>query len=128
MSEYQYYEFLAIERQLTEDETAELRKLSTRATITPVSFTNEYNWGDFKGDPEKLMQRHFDALPRTEINSILKQLLEGKVQQAERSVKNRFAALRPGIKTDNTDMPLRTVGQLRQNAEKTRQNRLEKHK
>ena len=61
MSEYQYYEFLAIDRPLTADEMAELRALSTRAVITPVSFTNEYNWGDFKGDPEKLMQRYFDA-------------------------------------------------------------------
>jgi hypothetical protein len=61
MSEYQYYEFLAIDRPLTEDEMAELRALSTRAAITPVSFTNEYNWGDFKGNPDKLMQRYFDA-------------------------------------------------------------------
>jgi len=61
MSEYQYYEFLAIDRPLTSEETAALRKLSTRAQITPVSFTNEYNWGDFKGDPDKLMQRYFDA-------------------------------------------------------------------
>jgi hypothetical protein len=52
---------LAIDRPLKEDEMAELRALATRATITPVSFTNEYNWGDFKGDPEKLMQRYFDA-------------------------------------------------------------------
>ena len=61
MSEYQYYEFLAIDRPLTANELDELRALSTRATITPVSFTNEYNWGDFKGDPHKLMQRYFDA-------------------------------------------------------------------
>lgn len=61
MSEYQYYEFLAIDRPLTADEMAALRDLSTRANITPVSFTNEYNWGDFKGDPDKLMQRYFDA-------------------------------------------------------------------
>jgi hypothetical protein len=61
VSEYQYYEFLAIDRPLTEDEMGELRKLSARATITPVSFANEYYWGDFKGDPEKLMQRYFDA-------------------------------------------------------------------
>jgi hypothetical protein len=57
MSEYQYYEFLAIDRSLTEEEMDELRALSTRAAITPVSFTNEYNWGNFKGDPYKLMQR-----------------------------------------------------------------------
>ena len=61
MSEYQYYEFLAIDRPLTEDEIDDLRALSTRAHITPVSFTNEYNWGDFKGNPDKLMQRYFDA-------------------------------------------------------------------
>ncbi len=61
MSEYQYYEFLAIDRPLSENEMAELRLLSTRATITPVSFTNEYNWGEFKGDPNKLMEHYFDA-------------------------------------------------------------------
>ncbi len=61
MSEYQYYEFLAIDRQLTSKEMEDLRALSTRAQITPVSFTNEYNWGDFKGNPDKLMQRYFDA-------------------------------------------------------------------
>lgn len=287
MSEYQYYEFLAIDRPLTAEEMAELRALSTRATITPVSFTNEYNWGDFKGDPDKLMQRYFDAhvyvanwmtaifmvrlpiealtketakavampylldikatkeywivtwsleesenydrfgmedgrgwmarlapvrdellrgdlrslyigwlaaiagemmdddemeplsvsglgsltaaqqalakflevnpdllagtgmgspaapeaeisrqemdkwidaLPRDEANSIMKQLLEGKGQQAERSIKNRFASWRRGKQPDKTDAPRRTVGELRQNADKARQIRLEKQK
>jgi hypothetical protein len=61
MSEYQYYEFLAIDRPLTSEEMLDLRALSTRAHITPVSFTNEYNWGDFKGNPYTLMQRYFDA-------------------------------------------------------------------
>ena len=285
MSEYQYYEFLSIDRPLTTDEMAELRALSTRATITPVSFTNEYNWGDFKGNPYELMQRYFDAhvyvanwmtaifmvrlprealtqetaeavsipylldieatrnhwiitwsleesedydrfemddgrgwmarlspvrdellrgdlcslyigwlvavagemmddddveplsaaglanltaaqqalaefldvdpdllvgagmgnpaaqetevsqhkmenwidaLPRDEINSILKQLLEGKGQQAERSIRNRFASWRRGLHADNVDMPRRTVREMRQNAEKARQIRLEK--
>jgi hypothetical protein len=287
MSEYQYYEFLAIDRPLTADEMEELRALSTRATITPVSFTNEYNWGDFKGDPHKLMQRYFDAhvyvanwmtaifmvrlpmealtretakaaavpyildikatkthwiitwsleesenydrfgmedgrgwlarlapvrdellrgdlrslyigwlafiagemmddddveplsvgglanltaaqqalaeflevepdllagagmgspaaqdtevsqremqkwidaLPREETNSILKQLLEGKGQQAERSIRNRFASWRRSLQTGDTDAPRRTVGELRQNAEKARLIRMEKQK
>ena len=61
MSEYQYYEFMTIDRPLTLEETKALRALSTRAQITPVSFINEYNWGDFKGDPDKLMQLYFDA-------------------------------------------------------------------
>jgi len=61
MSEYQYYEFLAIDRSMTSEEMADLRALSTRAHITPVSLTNEYNWGDFKGNPDKLMALFFDA-------------------------------------------------------------------
>ena len=61
MSEYQYYEFLTIDRPLTADEMTELRALSTRAVITPTSFTNVYNWGNFKGNPDQLMQRYFDA-------------------------------------------------------------------
>jgi len=61
MSEYQYYEFLAIDRPLTAEDMSALRALSTRAHITPVSFTNVYHWGDFKGNPDTLMQRFFDA-------------------------------------------------------------------
>jgi hypothetical protein len=61
MSEYQYYEFLAVDRPLTADEQAEVRQLSTRARITATSFTNEYHWGDFKGSPDEMMQRYYDA-------------------------------------------------------------------
>jgi hypothetical protein len=61
MSEYQYYEFQAIDRPLTEREMGELRQLSTRAEITPTSFTNEYHWGDFRGNPRKMMEKYFDA-------------------------------------------------------------------
>ncbi len=39
----------------------ELRKLSSRAEITDTSFTNTYNFGDFRGNPEKLMERYYDA-------------------------------------------------------------------
>lgn len=61
MSEYQYYEFLAIDRPLDDDEQAEVRSLSTRARITSTSFVNEYHWGDFKGDPRSLIERYYDA-------------------------------------------------------------------
>jgi len=275
MSEYKYYEFIAIDRPMTEDEMAELRALSTRADITPVSFTNEYNWGNFKGNPDKLMQRYFDAhvyvanwmtaifalrlpievlpketakamavrynldfratkthwvitwtleesenygrfamedgrgwmarlaplrdellpavtgemmdndevepisicglgsltaaqqalaeflevdldllagagmgnpaaqseelsekdmdrwidaLPRNEVKVVLKQLMEGKGQLAERSIKNQFAAWRRSLQTDKTDATPRTVGELWQNAAKARKIRMEKQK
>ena len=58
MSEYQYYEFLALNKPLTEKQRAELRKLSSRAEITATRFVNEYNYGDFRGGPEKLMERY----------------------------------------------------------------------
>ncbi|MDO8689404.1 MAG: hypothetical protein Q7R39_05240 [Dehalococcoidia bacterium] len=61
MSEYRYYEFQAIDKPLTKQEMDELRGISTRATITPTRFINEYNWGDLKGDPVKFMERYFDA-------------------------------------------------------------------
>ena len=61
MSEYQYYEFQAVDRPLTGEEMRELRSYSTRARITPTSFVNEYHWGDFKGNPDAWMERYFDA-------------------------------------------------------------------
>ncbi|SCE69411.1 hypothetical protein GA0074696_0274 [Micromonospora purpureochromogenes] len=61
MSEYQYYEFVAVDRPLTSVQQRELRALSTRARITSSSFVNDYQWGDLKGDPREWMQRYFDA-------------------------------------------------------------------
>jgi hypothetical protein len=61
MSEYQYYEFLAVDRPLTEREMRELRAVSSRAIITATRFTNHYEWGNFKGDPRAWMERYFDA-------------------------------------------------------------------
>lgn len=61
VSEYQYYEFLAIDRPLDAEQMSELRELSTRAEITHTSFTNSYDWGDFKGDPLAMVEGYFDA-------------------------------------------------------------------
>ncbi|WP_020392591.1 hypothetical protein [Kribbella catacumbae] len=61
MSEYQYYEFLAIDRPLDDDAQDEIRSLSTRARITATSFVNEYHWGDFRGSPKRLMETYYDA-------------------------------------------------------------------
>ena len=57
MSEYRYYEFQAIDRPLGEADMEALRTLSTRARITAMSFTDHYKWGDFKGDPNRLIGR-----------------------------------------------------------------------
>lgn len=61
MSEYQYYEFQAIDRPLTEREMATLRGFSSRATITPTRFVNNYSYGSFKGNASEWMAKYFDA-------------------------------------------------------------------
>jgi hypothetical protein len=61
MSEYQCYEFVALDRLLTSKQMAALRAISTRAEISPTRFWNEYEWGDLKADPAKLVERYFDA-------------------------------------------------------------------
>src|SRR5262249_11922729 len=61
MSEYQYYEFRAVDHPLDKKAMSALREITSRATITPTSLVNVYHWGDFKGDPAKLMEKYFDA-------------------------------------------------------------------
>jgi len=60
VSEYQYYEFQAVDRPLDETDRQALRAISTRARITATSFTNSYEWGDLKGDPVDFVKRWFD--------------------------------------------------------------------
>lgn len=62
MSEYQYYEFQALDRPLTPQEQKTLQNLSSRAQITPHRACFLYNYGDFGGDPEALLAKHFDAM------------------------------------------------------------------
>lgn len=62
MSEYQYYEFLALDRPLTDKDIAQVRHYSSRADISATRFVNEYNWGDFRGDPHQFVTRWFDLM------------------------------------------------------------------
>lgn len=61
MSEYEYYEFQAIDRPLTDKEMRELRKYSSRARITPGTFVVDYSWGSFKGNENLWLENYFDA-------------------------------------------------------------------
>ncbi|MDQ7075593.1 MAG: hypothetical protein Q9O24_10690 [Gammaproteobacteria bacterium] len=62
MSEYQYYEFRAIDRALSEVEKKELSTLSSRARITSHQASFVYNYGDFRGNEVQLMERCFDIM------------------------------------------------------------------
>jgi hypothetical protein len=61
MSQYEYYEFQAVDRRLGENDMRALRSCSSRAQITPVSFTNEYHFGSFKGNTDRWMEQYFDG-------------------------------------------------------------------
>ncbi|MGB6449886.1 MAG: hypothetical protein WBE92_03970 [Steroidobacteraceae bacterium] len=61
MSEFQYYEFVAIDRPLSAPERKRLRGITSRATITSTRLVNTYEWGDFKVDPRELVAKYFDA-------------------------------------------------------------------
>ncbi len=61
MSEYQHYEFLAIDEPLNREQMDYLRQFSTRAEITSNRFCDECHWGRFKGNEAEWMARFFDA-------------------------------------------------------------------
>jgi hypothetical protein len=61
VSEYQYYEFVALDQALSAKQQGELRAVSSRGRITSSGFVNDYQWGDLKADPAKWMERYFDA-------------------------------------------------------------------
>lgn len=61
MSEFQHYDFRAIDRPLTAEETSTLRRYSSRARITPARFVVDYSYGSFKGDSSEWMKKYFDA-------------------------------------------------------------------
>jgi hypothetical protein len=62
MSEYQYYEFQAIDRALTEAEQTYIASLSRRVVLSPNRAVFTYSFGDFPEKPKKILQRYFDAM------------------------------------------------------------------
>ena len=62
MSEYQYYEFQALERTLTNADQSYLKQLSSRVELTATNAQFVYNYGDFRGDPLQVLERCFDLM------------------------------------------------------------------
>lgn len=62
LSEYQYYEFQALDRPLTREAQSELKRLSSRVQLTTTSASFVYNYGDFPGAPYNVLAKHFDAM------------------------------------------------------------------
>jgi hypothetical protein len=62
MAEYQYYEFLAIDRPLSQEEQEAVARRSSRVEPHPRRAVFTYNWGDFPGRAEDVLARYYDAL------------------------------------------------------------------
>ena len=62
MSEYQYYEFLALDRPLDERQLREVDALSSRAEVSTTRWVNTYNYGSFRGDETRFVTDYFDAM------------------------------------------------------------------
>jgi hypothetical protein len=62
MSEYQYYEFQAIDRPLTPEEQEKVSRLSSRTEATAYNAAFVYNYSDFPADEEELLAKYFDAM------------------------------------------------------------------
>jgi len=60
MSEFQYYEFYSIDKELTKRERNEVDKLSSRFSPTSRSVVYTYSYSDFKHDEKKVLLKYFD--------------------------------------------------------------------
>jgi hypothetical protein len=62
MSEYQYYEFQAIDRPLTEEEQRAVSRLSSRVDPHPRRAIFVYHWADFPARPKDILAKYYDAM------------------------------------------------------------------
>lgn len=62
MSEYEYYEFQAIDRPLTKEEQQAVARLSSRVAPHPWQAEFVYHWSDFPADPREVLARYYDAM------------------------------------------------------------------
>lgn len=61
MSEYQYYHFRAIDQALDDDAFEFMQQQSTRAEVSRWEFTNEYHFGNFRGNCSEMLRRGYDV-------------------------------------------------------------------
>lgn len=60
MSEYQFVHFIAVDKPLSDEQLAYMEKQSTRAEISRWEFSNEYHYGDFRGNAREMLRRGYD--------------------------------------------------------------------
>jgi hypothetical protein len=61
MSEYQRYEFMTVDRPLTREQLDAVEGLSSHIEASSTHAVVDYNWGNFKHDPIKVLHEYFDG-------------------------------------------------------------------
>ncbi len=61
MSEYQYHEWQAVDRILTEREQQAVSRLSSHIEVSPSRAVVTYHWSDFRYDPKRVLLDYFDG-------------------------------------------------------------------
>ncbi len=61
MSEYQYVHFIALDKPLDQKQLEYMEAQSSRAEITKWDFTNEYHYGDFRGNAQEMLRHGYDV-------------------------------------------------------------------
>jgi hypothetical protein len=62
MSEYQYFEFQALDRPLTGGQQSAMRRISHHVDLTPVRAAFTYTAASFNAEPRAILAEHFDAM------------------------------------------------------------------
>jgi len=62
VSEYQYFEFKALDRPLTAEQQTAIRRISHEVELTPVGAVFTYTAGSFRADPKAVLAQYFDAM------------------------------------------------------------------
>jgi hypothetical protein len=60
MSEYQYYEFVAVDGPISDEGMRYAEGCSSRAEVSRMRWRNVYDFGDFRGKVETLL-KYYDA-------------------------------------------------------------------
>jgi hypothetical protein len=115
MSEYQYYEFVAIDGPISDEGLRYAKGCSSRANVSRVRWQNTYTFGDFHGSVDKLL-KYYDAhfyianwgtalneragshswsyvAPSEAATELLTEAVEDRVEEMERSLKLGLLAL-----------------------------------
>ncbi|KAA5538011.1 hypothetical protein FYK55_27730 [Roseiconus nitratireducens] len=101
MSEYQWIEFRAVDAPLDDAALDFMHEQSTRAQIDRWKFTNEYHFGEFRGDANEMMRRGYDVHVHYANYGVRRMIASGSTWDRSRRFRRRPAG---GVKIADNKM------------------------